>query len=339
MSLHARVVVDDRGVDATVGVPAGATLALLGPNGSGKSTVLAAIAGTLRADLGEVRLGARVLEARESGVWVPPRLRRIALVTQRADLFPALSVLDNVAYGLRARHARAAHARERAWRWLERGQLTTLADRPPESLSGGQARRVAILRALASEPEALMLDEPFAGVDVEAAQSLRALVAEHAAGVTTVVATHEVLDAHLLASTVTVLDHGRAVETGTTADVLTHPRTEFAAAMAGRRLVRGTARPGAVVLPDGTSVPADTSGVEDGRGAQVAISPLDVRLADATASQSVADTIRSIEPRGEVVRITGGHLSADVPPHLAAGLRAGAPVAFALNGSAAAYAD
>ncbi|GIG55047.1 sulfate/molybdate ABC transporter ATP-binding protein [Demequina activiva] len=341
MSLDARISVDERGVDAALTVPHGETLALLGPNGSGKSTVLAAIAGTLRPQRGHARLDERTLHALDRDMpaqWRHPRERRIGLVTQRADLFPALPVIDNIAYGLRARGLSRGHAREEARSWLARADLLGLADRRPTTLSAGQARRVAIVRALAAQPDALMLDEPFAGVDVEAAQQLRALVAEQTRSITTVIATHEVLDAHLLASQVAVLAGGAVVEAGSTATVLTRPRTEFAAAMAGRILLRGEAQDGALVTPDGARLPANTSEVARGASALVAISPLEVRIATAGQRADLTDTVRLLEPRGDLVRVTGATLAADVAPHQAAGLAVGADVGWRVTAPPVAYA-
>ncbi|WP_084103242.1 sulfate/molybdate ABC transporter ATP-binding protein [Demequina sp. NBRC 110056] len=338
MSLEAQVTVASRGVDARLAIDAGSTLALLGPNGSGKSTVLAAIAGTVRPDAGRVALDGlplHDLDARRTA-WTPPRRRGIALVTQGHDLFPALTVLDNVAFGVRARGVRRADARDESQHWLARAGLGDLAERLPRDLSGGQARRVAIVRALASQPRVLLLDEPFAGVDVEAATALRLLVAEAAADVTTVITTHDALDAHLLASEVAVLETGRVVEQGVTAEVLTRPRTRFAAAVAGRVLVAGRAAPGALVTADGLRVPADSSGVPDGSEAVVAVAPAAVGMTARTPDSSeptaltsrapagravdtgkagdgvVHDVVAALEPRGDVVRVRGRLLAADV---------------------------
>jgi molybdate transport system ATP-binding protein len=340
VSLDAHISVPERAVDAALTVPHGETLALLGPNGSGKSTVLAAIAGTLRPESGHVRLGERTLHALDDRApqWRSPRERRIGLVTQRADLFPALSVADNVAYGLRTQGLSRGDARSQALVWLDRADLLALADRQPATLSTGQARRVAIVRALAAQPEALMLDEPFSGVDVEAAQQLRALVAECTRSITTVIATHEVLDAHLLASQVAVLAGGTVVESGATASVLTQPRTEFAAAMAGRVLLRGEAHEGALVTSNGVRLAADTSEVSPGKTVLVAISPLDVRIAGAGQQPDLTDTVRLLEPRGDLVRVTGATLAADVAPHQAAGLAVGASVGWRVAAQPAAYA-
>lgn len=327
--LTARVMVPDRGVDATVAMEAGRTLALLGHNGSGKSTVLGAIAGIVRPEAGAVTSGARVLHDLDAPkpVWRGARERRVALVTQGADLFPTMSVLENVAFGPRSQGARSADARERAAGWLDELGLSRLGERKPGSLSGGQQRQVAIARALASEPEVLALDEPFAGIDVEAASQLRSLVASVASDLTVILTTHDPLDAYLLADDVAVLAEGSVVESGTTVEVLTRPRTEFSARMAGVVLLRGTVnREGDLVLADGTRVPAIASAVvTDGAAAHAALRPRHVRL---VTSGGVADEVRAIEARGDVVRIRGSRLMADVDPAAATGLAPGDRVEF-----------
>ncbi|WP_062072242.1 ABC transporter ATP-binding protein [Demequina sediminicola] len=344
--IEAHVLVPARGVDAILSVPAQETLALLGPNGSGKSTVLGALAGTVKADGGFTRLSERVLHRVDSpsgsSAGVPPRERRIALVTQRADLFPAMNVRDNVAFGLRAQGTPRSTARDMADAQLARDDLSALGDRRPSSLSGGQARRVAIARALVTQPNALLLDEPFAGIDVEAAQRVRALVRDQARDVTTIIATHDAADASLLADRIAVLDAGRVAEVGTVRDVLTQPLTAFAARMAGLRIVRGTLRSGSLVLADGSAlrVRGDDVGNREGQSAQAAIAPRHVRLADASeeADTGIPDTVEAVEQHGDVVRVRGARLSADVD-HIDAGhLRERATIRWVVSEPVHAYA-
>ena len=326
MTLTAHVVVSTRDVDATVTVPDGHTLAVLGPNGSGKSTVLAAIAGVVSTDGGSTVLGGDRLHDHRTRTWVAPRERGIGLVTQGADLFPAMTVLDNVAFGIRAAGTRARPAREQAHVWLDRVDLTSVADRHPQELSGGQARRATLARALAARPRALLLDEPFAGVDVEAASSLRTLVADVTRDVTTIITTHDALDAHLLAGSVAVLEHGSVAESGPTATVLSRPRTDFAARMAGRFVLRGTVSTGGLELDDGTVVAAETDGVPAGARAAVALAAGDVELATERSVDTVADVVAWLEPRGDVVRVQGRRTAVDVTPAVAARLAPGAAV-------------
>ena len=161
-----RAVVESRGVDIEFDIAAGDVLALLGPNGAGKSTALHVIAGLVRPDRGEVRVGQRVLTDTAAGVFVATHDRRVGLLLQDPLLFPHLNVTRNVAFAPRSSRAAATH-------WLTEVDAAELADRMPRQLSGGQAQRVALARALAAEPDVLLLDEPLAGLDVAAATAMR----------------------------------------------------------------------------------------------------------------------------------------------------------------------
>ena len=173
-------------------------------------------------------------------VDVAPHRRRIALLAQEPLLFPHLSVLDNVAFGPRSAGAGRSESRGRAREWLEEVGIGDLADRRPAQLSGGQAQRAAVARALAAEPDLLLLDEPMAALDVAVTPALRQTLRRVLAERTCVVVTHDVLDALLLADRVLVLEGGRVVEQGPTREVLTRPRSAFAARLAGLNLVVGT---------------------------------------------------------------------------------------------------
>jgi molybdopterin-binding protein len=226
-------VVAARDVDVRLEVPEGETLALLGPNGAGKSTVLSVVAGLVAPTSGRVELDGRDLAG------VPPHRREVALLAQEPLLFPHLSAVENVAFGPRSRGAGRHQARTTARDWLDRLGVGDLARRRPHQLSGGQAQRVAVARALAAEPRLLLLDEPMAALDVDVAPALRHLLRDVLAGRTAVVVTHDALDALLLADRVAVIEAGRIVEQGPTTDVLRRPRSAFAARIAGLNLVPG----------------------------------------------------------------------------------------------------
>ncbi|WP_084126889.1 ABC transporter ATP-binding protein [Demequina sp. NBRC 110054] len=339
MMLKAALRAPARGVEASLEVPSGATLALLGPNGAGKSTILEALAGIVAAE-GLIELGARALL--DGRTATPPHRRGVTIVTQDSALLPSLTVRDNVAFGPRAKGASRAESREVADAWLARVDSLELAPRRVDALSGGQARRVALARALAAEPDLLLLDEPFAALDLEAATAMRALVAEVLEGRTAVLATHEVLDAHALADHVAVLDEGMVVEHGETARVLTRPRTAFAARMAGRSLVLGTWREGSLELPDGTvmaATPHPDEPPREGATAAIAPRPRDVVLASADADDGLADAVRALEPHGDGVRVRGARLAADLDPQEAATLAPGTRLAFRLPEPPLAYAS
>jgi len=230
MSLDVRAVVEPGRLDVSFTLGEGETLAVLGPNGAGKSTLLDVLSGLVRPDSGHVRLDGTTLVSMAGGErdsWVAPHARGVALLAQEALLFPHLSVRDNVAFGPRSAGVDRAEARRIAERWLRRVDATGLADQRPRRLSGGQAQRVAVARALATEPRLLLLDEPFGALDAGVAPAMRRLLAEVLAERAVVIVTHDPLDALALADRVIVLDEGRIVEEGPTREVLLNPRTEF----------------------------------------------------------------------------------------------------------------
>ena len=238
--LHLRARVAQRGLDVEFSVAAGEVLAVLGPNGAGKSTTVAVIAGLLRADDAVVRVGNRILTDTDRGVFVPVHDRRIGVLMQDPLLFPHLTAIGNVTFAAR-RHADRSEARPRARRWLAEVGADDLADRAPDELSGGQAQLVALARALAAEPEVLLLDEPLAGLDVAGAATARSVLRRVLAAEsrTALLITHDLIDVLTLADRVLVLEAGKVVESGRVADVLVAPRSDFGARIAGVNLVRG----------------------------------------------------------------------------------------------------
>ncbi len=341
MSLELRATVADRGVDVAFEVAAGETVALLGPNGAGKSTVLAVAAGLLRPDRGGVRLDGRELTGERR--LVPPHDRRVALLAQDPLLFPHLSVLDNVAFGPRSRGQgrRASHAAAR--RWLQEVDAADLAERRPTEVSGGQAQRIAVARALAADPQLLLLDEPMAALDVAVAPALRQTLRRVLADRTVVLVTHDVLDALLLADRVVVLDGGRVVEEGPSAEVLARPRSPFAARIAGLNMVTGTWRDGAVhgAPGDGDGVAirglAADPGPQPGDRVVAVFRPAAVSVfreaPGGSPRNSLAVSVTDLEPHGDQVRVRAGHLAADVTVQSAAelDLAPGVRVVFAVK--------
>lgn len=350
MTLEFAAVVEDRGFDVELEVADGETVAVLGPNGAGKSTLLSLIAGLLRPDHGTARLGDRVLfdvDGRGRGASLRPHERGVSMLAQEALLFPHLSALDNVAFGPRSTGVPRREAGRRARDWLDRVDATGLAERRPAQLSGGQAQRIAVARALAADPRLLLLDEPMAALDASVAPALRRTLRDVLADRTAVIVTHDVLDAYTLADRVVVLDAGRVVDAGPTRAVLDRPTTPFAAGLAGLDLLTGTARGGGVRLEDGTLLTARSAdGLPAGAAAAVAVRPSAVRVTTGTPSgrtpsENVLDVVvTDLEPRGDVVRVRAGDVSADVPPGVVAGLDLvpGSAVRFSFDaGDAVAY--
>ena len=239
----------------------GEVVAVLGPNGAGKSTLLAALAGLLRPESGEIRLGGRLLTSGDT--FVQPERRRVALMGQDPLLFPHLTSTENIAFGPRAQGVPRARARGTAHDWLRRLGLVEFADRKPAQLSGGQRQRIALARALAAEPELLLLDEPLGALDAQTAPEIRHVLRTwvRALGTTTILVTHDVLDAAMLADRVVVLAGGSIVETGPTTEVLTAPRSEFTAALAGLNIVTGVTLATAAAGASVTIAPAHSAGL------------------------------------------------------------------------------
>jgi len=257
MSLHAEVVVRRNGfaLDVRLDVDEGETVAVLGPNGAGKTTLLRALAGLIPIE-GRVELDGEVLDDSKAGRHVPTERRRVGLVFQDHVLFPHMSVLHNVAFGLRGDPMRKARD------WLGLAGLLEMADRMPGELSGGQAQRVALIRTLATQPRLLLLDEPLSALDVSVrAETRRELTRRLAAfeGVRILV-THDPLEAIALADRLVVLEQGKVVQQGKPTDVTARPRSRFVADLAGVNLLRGRAHHDHVELDGGGTLAAPDAG-------------------------------------------------------------------------------
>lgn len=314
--------VTPRDVEVRLTVAAGETVALLGPNGAGKSTVLGVVAGLLHPSSGGVTLGDRALGD------APPHERQVALLAQEPLLFPHLDALDNVAFGPRSTGAGRSASRAVARDWLAQVGVADLAGRRPHELSGGQAQRVAVARALAAEPDLLLLDEPMAALDVAVAPALRHTLRSVLADRTVLLVTHDALDALLLADRVVVLDHGRVVEEGPVRDVLARPRSAFAARVAGLNLVAGTWEDDAVRHPSLVVRGLSTAPLHPGDEVVAVFSPSAVAVFPQAPAgsprNSFAATVTDVEPLGDRVRIrtlVGDQaLAAEVTPGAAAEL-------------------
>jgi polar amino acid transport system ATP-binding protein len=222
-----------RGVDLTI--EAGTVTVVLGPSGSGKSTLLRAINHLEPLDEGYVVVGGELIGVRVQRGRLKERTEkeilrqraRIGFVFQNFNLFPHLTILENVSEAPIAQGTPAATAREEAAALLARVGLSDKAAAYPRQLSGGQQQRVAIARALALRPDVLLFDEPTSALDPELVGEVLAVIRSLAgSGATLVVVTHEIGFAREVADRVVFLDDGRIVEQGSPADVLDHPREE-----------------------------------------------------------------------------------------------------------------
>jgi ABC-type sugar transport system ATPase subunit len=236
------------GVDLTV--EPDTVLALLGPSGSGKSTLLHAVAGLVVPRSGEIWLRGRMVStARRT---VPPEDRHVGMVFQNYALWPHLSVLETVAYPLRRRGISRADARRAAYEVLVRTDLAELAQRRPGELSGGQAQRVGLARALAAEPLVYLFDEPTAHLDAH----LRTVVLDEVArsraanGAAAIYATHDAAEALAIADLVGVVHDGRLVQTGTPTEVYERPADLTVARLTGPVSVVSATSQAVLVRPD-----------------------------------------------------------------------------------------
>jgi len=239
-------------LDAVFTVASGEVLALLGPNGSGKSTTLRALMGLLPLTGGRVVLDGTVLEDPAQRIKLPPEQRPIGLMFQNYLLFPHLSAVENVAFGLRAKGTGKKAAREKASQAMARLGLDGLAEAKPGSMSGGQQQRVAMARALVTDPKLLLLDEPLAALDVSTKTDIRRLLrtALGESSAANVLVTHDLLDAVALGDRMVVIQDGAIVQTGTPAEVTARPRSGYVADLVGVNLLRGKAH-GTVLEVDG----------------------------------------------------------------------------------------
>jgi putative spermidine/putrescine transport system ATP-binding protein len=222
------------GIEAvTLSVAPGELLAVMGRSGSGKSTILRLTAGLLNGYRGQIAIDGNDVER------VPVWRREVGMVFQQYALFPHLSVVDNVAYGLRMRGISAAKRRTRALEMLERVGLAEHAGRSTTLLSGGQQQRVALARALAFEPKVLLLDEPLAALDAGIRQQLRDEIRtlQRACGATTLLVTHDQDEALSLADRVAVVDGGRVLQVDTPERLYTQPASTQVARFVGHSSV------------------------------------------------------------------------------------------------------
>ena len=240
----------------------GQLVVIVGPNGAGKTTLFRALAGLVPIREGRVAINGEVLEDTAARIRIPTEQRPVGMVFQNYLLFPHLSVIENVAFGLRARGMARGEARHQAAEWLERVGLGRYVESKPSALSGGQSQRIALARALATSPTLLLLDEPLAALDAAARAGVRRDLRRYLAafdGVRLLV-THDPLEAIALADHIIVMEDGEIVQSGAVDEVTAQPRSRYVAEFVGVNLYRGKAFGDTVEVDTGGALAAADAG-------------------------------------------------------------------------------
>ena len=224
-------------LDATLACAPGELLALVGPSGSGKTTILRCIAGLNRPARGKIRADGETWLDTDTGLDLSPQRRRVGIVFQNYALFPHMSALGNVTAAMG--HLPAARREQRARALLSMMHLAGLEDRRPAQLSGGQEQRVAVARALARDPQVLLLDEPFSAVDQVTRRKLQRelVMLRRAVRIPIVLVTHDLEEAGILADRMCILYHGRTLQTAPPSEVMARPASPLVARLVGLRNV------------------------------------------------------------------------------------------------------
>jgi iron(III) transport system ATP-binding protein len=260
--------------DLTLGVGAGELVCLLGPSGCGKTTALRIAAGLERLQRGRVLLDGKVVAGEKRDL--PPEERSVGLVFQDFALFPHLTVMENVVFGLKRLPARDRG--ERALKALEQVGMRTQADSYPHMLSGGQQQRVALARALAPQPRVVLLDEPFSGLDARLRDEVRdeTLHVLKRSGAATLMVTHDPEEAMFMADRIALMRAARLEQVGAPTELYFTPRSAFVAAFFGDiNRLESVARDGVAATPFGT---VEASGIANGTPVEVLIRPEALRL-------------------------------------------------------------
>ncbi|MFF2999970.1 ABC transporter ATP-binding protein [Streptomyces sp. NPDC057950] len=305
----------------------GELLALLGPSGCGKTTALRMLAGFEHPDSGEVLVDG------EDVTRVPAHRRDAGMVFQSYSLFPHLSALDNVAFGLRMRKVRTAERRTRAAELLDLVGLADKGERFPHQLSGGQQQRIALARALALRPRVLLLDEPLSALDAKVRLSLREEIRrlQQELGITTLFVTHDQEEALSMADRVAVMRSGRLEQCAAPAELYGRPATAFVAEFVGTMSRIPGRLEATTVEVLGQRLPVDGD-APDAREVDVLVRPEAVRVEadDAGDARLVASAFLGAATRVTVRLADGTEVKADLPTHEAATIAPGAAVTVRL---------
>lgn len=332
--LHARLEtqLETFRLDLSFSAEPGKTTVLLGESGAGKSTVLRLLAGLIHPRSGLIELDGRIYFASEKRIITPPQERPFGYVFQDYTLFPHLTIFENVAFGLRAQGVPGASIRRRVGEALEQVHLVGYDRQRPGQLSGGQQQRVALARALVLRPRLLLLDEPLAALDVqtkrEVRQELRRILQQ--AEITTILVTHQYLEALLFGQQILVLDRGRIIQQGTRRDLAQRPRSAYVAELVGMnffqgrvskceartictiRLENGDAKSGEIqaTLEESADANAGDTTPAPGQEAYVVVDPRSVTLYPDAPAGSARNVFR-----GEIIQLL--RANAGTGPHAA----------------------
>ncbi|MGE0151667.1 MAG: ABC transporter ATP-binding protein [Reyranellaceae bacterium] len=287
----------------------GELVCLVGPSGCGKTTTLRLVAGLERVQQGSIDIAGR--RVADTHLHLPPEERSVGLMFQDFALFPHLSVLDNVAFGLRGQSAAKREGTARAM--LQQVGMGDFAAAFPHMLSGGQQQRVALARALAPQPKIMLLDEPFSGLDTRLRQRVRddALHVLKQSGTTTLLVTHDPEEAMFMADRIAMMDQGRIVQIGTPSEIYGEPKSRFVAEFfSDLNAIAGVVRNGRVATPFG---PVPAGGLPENAPVEVLIRPeaLRLELAGAADGKGVAARVVAARLLGRTSLV---HLCLDLDP-------------------------
>ncbi|MBN9061668.1 MAG: ABC transporter ATP-binding protein [Rhizobiales bacterium] len=291
--------------NVSVTIEKGEFFTLLGSSGCGKTTLLRIIAGFLRQTSGRIHFGSACVDD------LAPQHRNTGMVFQSYAIFPHLTVVDNIAYGLRARRQNSATIKEKVDRYLELTRLSQLGHRRPRELSGGQQQRVVLARAMVIEPDVLLMDEPLSNLDTEMRIHLRAEIRalQRQVGITTIYVTHDQEEALLMSDRIAVMRAGRFEQVSTPHEIYNNPKTRFVASFIGennflpaRRLGKDGPDRVALETPGGRLVVKRQGEFTDSDVVDIAIRPQDIDVAPAGASGDLTGALVDIQFLGGTVR-------------------------------------
>jgi iron(III) transport system ATP-binding protein len=273
--------------DVSLRIDHGQLVCLLGPSGCGKTTTLRLLAGFLEPTQGEIHVGDRQVSS--SLRTLPPEQRKMSMIFQSYALWPHMTVVENIVYGLRLRKMDRETIAKKLDAILKTTKLEVLAQRYPGELSGGQQQRVALARALIVEPETLLLDEPLSNLDANLREEMRFEIRRlhDEYRYTTVYVTHDQSEAMTTADLIAVMNSGKIDQLGTPEEIYDRPQSEFVARFIGAsNVIKGTARDDNHVSFSGATLQVVGARLTPGQSASVAIRQHDIRLSTQAPPQN-----------------------------------------------------